>query len=127
MPRGDRTGPRGLGPLTGRATGYCAGFAIPGYANPFGMRWRRRGFGFGRGAGRGWRWRYYAGPPYQAMGYYPYQPQAAYPTDEDLRKYELQDLEREADILREELKEIEARIEEIKKLQKGKKEEKDRD
>jgi hypothetical protein len=56
MPGGDRTGPRGLGPMTGRATGYCAGFAAPGYANP-GSRagfWCRRG-----GAGRGWRNQYY--------------------------------------------------------------------
>ncbi|NLG83887.1 MAG: DUF5320 domain-containing protein, partial [Firmicutes bacterium] len=25
MPRGDGTGPLGLGPMTGRAMGYCAG------------------------------------------------------------------------------------------------------
>ena len=51
MPRGDRTGPAGLGPMTGRGMGYCAGYDAPGCANPcFG-----RGFGrsSGRGAGRG--------------------------------------------------------------------------
>lgn len=55
MPLGDRTGPWGIGPMTGRAMGYCAGFPYPGYMNP--------GYGFGRGAwfgrgfgrGRGWR------------------------------------------------------------------------
>jgi len=26
MPRGDGTGPWGLGPMTGRAAGYCAGY-----------------------------------------------------------------------------------------------------
>lgn len=31
MPRGDRTGPAGLGPLTGRAAGYCAGHYVPGF------------------------------------------------------------------------------------------------
>jgi len=31
MPLGDRTGPRGEGPLTGRLLGYCAGFALPGF------------------------------------------------------------------------------------------------
>ncbi|MDI3534182.1 MAG: hypothetical protein PWQ82_547 [Thermosediminibacterales bacterium] len=31
MPRGDGTGPRGLGPMTGRGMGYCAGFPVPGY------------------------------------------------------------------------------------------------
>lgn len=67
MPGGDRTGPRGFGPMTGRGAGYCAGYSVPGYANPipgrggFGFG---RGFGrgrgwFGRGFGRGWRNRFY--------------------------------------------------------------------
>ncbi len=34
MPLGDGTGPAGLGPMTGRAAGYCAGFPMPGYMNP---------------------------------------------------------------------------------------------
>lgn len=34
MPRGDRTGPTGQGPLTGRGAGYCAGFRLPGFLNP---------------------------------------------------------------------------------------------
>lgn len=63
MPRGDGTGPMGMGSLTGRAAGYCAGYGVPGYANPgygrnFGM-----GFGRGRGfvgGGRGWRHCFYA-------------------------------------------------------------------
>ena len=73
MPRGDRTGPSGLGPMTGRGAGDCAGYSIPGYANRlfgratylfrptyrpmgYGMRprWGLRGF-FGRGRGRGAR------------------------------------------------------------------------
>ena len=50
MPGGDRTGPMGMGPMTGRAAGYCAGFPVPGYLNPGGGRgW----FGWGRGGGRG--------------------------------------------------------------------------
>jgi len=54
MPRGNRMGPAGLGPMTGRGMGYCAGFNIPGFAN------RAGGFimgGFGRG--RGFRNMYY--------------------------------------------------------------------
>lgn len=64
MPGGDRTGPAGMGPMTGRVAGYCAGYPVPGYMNPipgrgFGMGWGRgfgRGWGrgFGRGFGRGW-------------------------------------------------------------------------
>ena len=34
MPGGDRTGPAGFGPMTGRAAGYCAGYTVPGYMNP---------------------------------------------------------------------------------------------
>jgi hypothetical protein len=51
MPGGDGTGPMGMGPMTGRAAGYRAGYAMPGYANPIGGRGR----GFGFAAGRfGW-------------------------------------------------------------------------
>jgi len=51
MPFGDRTGPRGLGPRTGRGWGYCSGYPYYGYRNPYGYDWGR---GFGRGWGRGW-------------------------------------------------------------------------
>ncbi|OQX81582.1 MAG: hypothetical protein B6D56_02050 [Candidatus Omnitrophica bacterium 4484_70.1] len=55
MPSGDGTGPLGLGPMTGRAAGYCAGYSVPGYMNP--IPGRGRGwFGFGRGGGRGFGW-----------------------------------------------------------------------
>jgi len=59
MPGGDRTGPMGMGPMTGRGEGYCAGFGTPGYANP-GPGWAcGRGMGWGRGfaRGRGFAWR----------------------------------------------------------------------
>lgn len=49
MPLGDRTGPQGLGPRTGRGLGYCSGSPVPGYMN----NWGGRGGGFGRGGGRG--------------------------------------------------------------------------
>ena len=51
MPGGDGTGPAGLGPMTGRAAGYCAGYPGPGYMSP--MPGRGLGFGGGRGFGRG--------------------------------------------------------------------------
>jgi len=50
MPGGNGTGPAGMGPMTGRGAGYCAGYSVPGYANPVGGRGF---FGFGRGGGRG--------------------------------------------------------------------------
>ena len=68
MPGGDRTGPMGLGPMTGRAAGYCAGYGVPGYMNFGPGRGGRGGRGMGRGGygyGRGgWRSRFWAtGPP----------------------------------------------------------------
>ena len=69
-----------MGPMTGRAAGYCAGHPVPGYMNPTGGRWaygapyapfygaapyagrymaRPYGYGaawgFGRGLGMGFR------------------------------------------------------------------------
>ncbi|NLX93180.1 MAG: DUF5320 domain-containing protein [Clostridiales bacterium] len=38
MPTGDGTGPNGLGPMTGRGAGYCAGSHQPGYLNTWGKR-----------------------------------------------------------------------------------------
>ncbi len=62
MPRGDRTGPMGMGPMTGRAAGFCAGYGTPGFANQPGMgRPRRGGRGLGRGYGRGFGRGYGAG------------------------------------------------------------------
>ncbi len=58
MPFGDRTGPLGQGPMTGRGAGLCAGSAVPGNMNPDSKR------GMGRcnrgGNGRGWRHRFNA-------------------------------------------------------------------
>ncbi|MGC8943040.1 MAG: DUF5320 domain-containing protein [Caldisericia bacterium] len=56
MPYGDRTGPLGYGPRTGRGLGFCSGYRTPGSLNPIGFNWGfRRGFGvgFGRGFGGG--------------------------------------------------------------------------
>ena len=61
MPRGDRTGPSGEGPTTGRGMGYCTGNDHPGYTNVFSNRGGgygrgfRGGLGYGRGAGFGFR------------------------------------------------------------------------
>jgi len=54
MPGGNGTGPAGMGPMTGRAAGFCAGTGMPGYANGVPGRGFGRGFGMGRGgSGRG--------------------------------------------------------------------------
>ena len=47
MPGRDGTGPFGMGPMTGRRAGYCAGLRSPGYS------FLGRGLGFGLGRGNG--------------------------------------------------------------------------
>ena len=81
MPGGDRTGPLGQGPMTGRGAGYCAELPMPGYMNPMpGRGWGMgRGGGQGRGWGRGRGWRHgynpmgFTGVPpvYSVAPYYP--------------------------------------------------------
>jgi hypothetical protein len=68
MPRGDRRGPMGNGPMTGRGAGLCGGFGMPGHMNAGGRGdpgaefGRRAGCGRGGfgGGGHGWRNRYFA-------------------------------------------------------------------
>jgi hypothetical protein len=120
MPAGDRTGPMGMGPMTGRAAGYCASYDVPGYANPI----PGRGFGLGRGWGGGWRWRnwYHAtglpgwarfeyAPAWQIPPAWTYGPYATPPT----REQEAEFLQRQAEWLREQLDAISKRIAELEK------------
>ena len=134
MPRGDGTGPAGMGPMTGRAAGYCAGYPVPGYMNPvgnfpygvnpiggrMGMGWGRgfgRGRGWGRGfparrggsgGGRGWG-RDFGGAYGYGAPYYP-----AYPYAPELSPKEETDmLKEQAKAMQEELKAINDRISEL--------------
>ena len=127
MPAGDGTGPVGAGRMTGRAAGYCAGYGVPGYANPgpgFGMgRGRGRGFGlgtrfgWGRGRGPGWGRGYgrgYARVPFYGAPYgygTPYAPPAW--GDPPAREDELDDLKAEASHLEGVLGDIQKRIQEL--------------
>ena len=127
MPRGDRTGPQGAGPMTGRGAGICAGYDVPGYANSsFGRgfgRGRRGGYGNGMGGGRGWRNQYYAtGMPGWARVYAgPYGPPVAYAapvapaaTRDAARDVELAHLKEQAAYFKEALHDIDAYISELK-------------
>ncbi|MGQ1948778.1 DUF5320 domain-containing protein [Geofilum sp. OHC36d9] len=59
MPSGDRTGPMGQGPVTGRGLGFCSGYDSPGFTKGFGGGGRQSGGfnngGYGSGMGRGMR------------------------------------------------------------------------
>ena len=126
MPRGDGTGPAGMGPMTGRAAGYCAGYPVPGYMNPVdGRGYRGWGRGFwGRGGGRGWRnWYYATGLPgwaragygYPAWGgaLYPYAPYAAPVPPAVAPEQELTSLKQQAEYFENSLDEIKKRIEQL--------------
>lgn len=140
MPGGDGTGPAGAGPQTGRRRGYCAGYNMPGFANPLpgfgsdfgaGVGFGRgagfgRGFGRGRGAGfggrgRGFRWRYLAtGIPGWAWFDQPQQmpqsqPQQIQPFVPIPKEQEKATLEQEKQLIEQELKAFEAELKEIKK------------
>ncbi|MGM0375325.1 MAG: DUF5320 domain-containing protein [Bacteroidota bacterium] len=57
MPAGDKSGPLGQGPRTGRGKGFCSGNSAPGYANEENRRGAGRiqggnGNAPGRGKGR---------------------------------------------------------------------------
>ncbi len=121
MPGGDRTGPRGEGPLTGRGAGYGGGYGMPGYMNP--VPGRGAGFyGAGRGGlpwggGRGHVWgggRGHGGwynpftPPE-----YPYAPQVS-------KDQEIQDLKTQAEYFKGTLDEINQRLNELKKAEEDK-------
>lgn len=82
MPRQDKTGPMGMGPMTGRGMGPCVGGYGPG-------------LGWGRGYGRvmcGWFWRKYQALPKNER--------------EDLLKSEVEDLKQELHMAEEELKKL---------------------
>ena len=126
MPGGDRTGPAGMGPRTGRAAGYCSGYTVPGYMNPAPGRGFWAGgagwgvYGRGRGRGRGRRnWYYATGMPgwqRAAYGYPAYggpYPYAAEPSAEEEREM----LKGEAEALKRELEDIQERISTLEKAQ----------
>ena len=124
MPAGDGTGPRGMGPRTGRGAGYCTGYDAPGYANPipgrgFGMGWGRGG---GWGRGRGWRNQYYATgvPGWARFGYAPawgvppaaaYGPYAGVPDPAQETEF----LKSQAEWMKQQLEAITSRLEELEK------------
>ena len=139
MPWGDRTGPSGYGPMTGRGAGYCAGYDMPGYMNPYvprmGMGWGR-GFGRGRGGGgrggrgfgrgfggrgRGGFWRRWDPEPYPAPYYEPgpyYGPDYGAPYPEPAPEEEKTYLENVVKGLEEELKVVKDRLKGLAKKSK---------
>ena len=124
MPGGNGTGPTGLGPMTGRAAGFCAGYSVPGYANPvggrgMGMGWGRGfrggGFGRGRGFGQGFGWGRagYGVPAWVGVA-------DSYPANASFgptltAAQELEGLKQQAEFLQNSLSQVSERIEQLEK------------
>ena len=133
MPRGDGTGPEGLGPMTGRGLGYCAGYDSPGFTKGIGRGLGRglargRGRGIGRGMARGFRGgrgrgRAFAPPVERPLIPYPrrvpiysegYQQEGSATYSQGYTKEdEMKELKAYAEDLKRELEEVEKRIDEI--------------
>ena len=136
MPRGDRTGPAGFGPMTGRGLGYCAGYDTPGYTKGPGMG-LGRGWGRGGGYGRGLAWRrgggrgfggswgygtpMYGPPVVPPTAYMPpptYMPPTTPETQVAMLKQEKDYLESEMENIKNVLNDISKRIGELEKTEK---------
>ena len=126
MPGFDGTGPRGMGPMTGGGRGFCGPYGV---GMGYGLG---RGFGFGRGYGfgRGMPYGYpYGGMPYVGPAPYGYQGAPAgtvpgisampYPgadpyAPQMTREQELDFLSNQAEEIKRQLEQIDARIKELK-------------
>lgn len=117
MPFGDRRGPYGEGPRTGRGFGYCSGYDSPGYTKNFpGMRAGRGTFGYFRfqrcwgfsGRGRGWRNMFYAtGLPGWARYSTPLEFELTSKNEKGFLENQLSVLENQIESLKKRLSEIE--------------------
>ncbi|MFH1709252.1 MAG: DUF5320 domain-containing protein [Planctomycetota bacterium] len=112
MPGKDGTGPMGMGPMTGRAAGQCAGYAMPGNMNLRNGHGRGMGFvwpgGIGGGFGRRNMFRATGMPGWMRAGMAGGVP-AVEPTPEQERSF----LKSQADALQAQLDGVRKRLEEM--------------
>lgn len=115
MPGRDGTGPMGMGAMTGRGAGFCAGFGMRSYSNPapgrgFGIGFGRNREFCGRGGGRrGGRNMFHATgqPGWMRFG------GSAMPQQKSDPELEKQALKRQAEALQSELDVIKKRLNEV--------------
>ena len=108
MPGGDRTGPRGGGPKTGRGLGYCADNDQPGWAAQrpgpaLGLGYRWGGRGRCRGRGRSNRW----------VDQWPGGWRDVSSVSPDVKDQGLDDLRRQAQVLHDALQDIKERLDRL--------------
>ena len=126
MPGGDRTGPAGMGPMTGRGAGFCAKYPVSGFMN---TAWGRGGggWGWGRrgGGGGGWRHRHWhhatglpgwqrawmAGPAYAPPYGAPFTPMMTKEQELEALKNQAKYFEQALEHLRGQIREVDATAE----------------
>lgn len=121
MPGGDGTGPMGQGPMTGRAAGYCAGSATPGFTNPSpgqgywgrgrgGGGWGRRNWFYATGL-TGWQRAGMGGPGFAGPGSYaaPFAPAMTQQHEVDMLKGQAEYFEDALDGIKKRIVELEAK------------------
>ena len=108
MPRGDRRGPNGMGPMTGRGLGYCNNYSTPGFTK--GVPRGGAGFnqGYGRGYGRGMGGGF-------GRGYRNFDNQNYYMPQNNVDEGKL--IESEMEALKNQMSILEKRLSEIKKVE----------
>jgi hypothetical protein len=101
MPRGDGSGPTGMGPMSGRGAGFCAGFNTPGYM----AQGCGRGFGMGLRRGFGGRFGFRGGMAgaQRAVGDF----------SQMSRDQEIEILKNQANSLKDALENVQKKLEEI--------------
>ena len=107
MPGGDRTGPMGMGPMTGRGAGFCGGAGAPGVISRMGGAFLGRGRGRG---GRGWRNMFYATglPGWMRSG-----PGGVAPATAEASGAEKQFLQEQVELLQSQLEAVKKRLAEF--------------
>ena len=119
MPGFNRTGPRGMGPMTGGRRGICAGYRAPAY--PTAASWPAYHGGRGGFGGRGWRHWYHstgmpgwarAGQGLPAWGGYA-APVSPWPVPAITKDQELEQLKHQAEYFEDALTGVKKRLEEL--------------
>ena len=99
MPGGDGTGPMGMGSRTGRGMGFCNGYNNPGFTSQgFGRRFFGRGYGMGR-------FRFYQTRPMTTE----------FQDNTPTKSQEINDLEKEKELLEQELEKIKKAVADLEK------------
>ena len=122
MPRGDATGPDGLGPMIGHGAGFCAGSPFPGFMS---RAWGRGGGGHGWGPGGrrgGWRHRhgcFATGLPGWQRAWATYTPPVGASCVPFTKEQQLEMLREQAKSLEQSLDDLRRRIREVESSTEG--------